>query len=80
MSTFSGIIDEIENISIDNFLGDNLKSKIFFLSHCHTDHMKGLNNHCALPGPLYLSEVSAVIIKRKFPVLKEVRVLKTGGE
>ncbi|XP_008548658.1 protein artemis isoform X1 [Microplitis demolitor] len=42
MSTFGGLIEEIPGISVDRFDGENLKSSIFFLSHCHTDHMKGL--------------------------------------
>lgn len=79
MSTFGGLIDEISGISIDEFTGLNLKSKIFFLSHCHTDHTRGLSDaKNDLPGPLYLSEVSAVIIQRKFPHLKQLKTLKLG--
>lgn len=80
MSTFSGIIDEIEHISIDNFTGINLNSKLFFLSHCHTDHMKGLNCHSDLPGPLYGSEFTTTIVRRQFPNISQVKILKTGGE
>lgn len=43
MSTFCGLIEEIPGISVDRFNDDNLKSTVFFLSHCHTDHMQGLN-------------------------------------
>ncbi|XP_074111165.1 DNA cross-link repair protein snm1 [Cotesia typhae] len=42
MSTFGGLIEEIPGISVDRFDGENLKSSLFFLSHCHTDHMQGL--------------------------------------
>ncbi|KAF5300245.1 hypothetical protein FQR65_LT09199 [Abscondita terminalis] len=44
MSTFSGKIVEIPEISVDNFEGQNTNSLVYFLSHCHTDHMRGLNN------------------------------------
>lgn len=54
MSTFDGFLDEIENVSIDRFTEENFKSKLFFLSHCHTDHMIGLKDvheDNELPGP-----------------------------
>lgn len=44
MSCFSGIIPEIPGISIDNFADENLKSTVYFLSHCHSDHMVGLSS------------------------------------
>lgn len=79
MSTFGGLVDEIPGISIDKFNGVNLNSKIFFLSHCHTDHMHGLSEaKDDLPGPLYLSEVSAVFVQRKFPHLNKLKTLKIG--
>lgn len=79
MSTFSGLIEEIPGISIDKFNGHNLKSKVFFLSHCHADHMEGLDEaKNDLPGPLYLSEVSAVFVQRKFPHLKKLKTLEIG--
>ena len=43
MSTFLGLVEEIPGISIDCFDEENLNSSAFFLSHCHRDHMKGLN-------------------------------------
>lgn len=43
MSSFPGLIDEIPGISVDRFNGDNFYSAVFFLSHCHTDHMQGLD-------------------------------------
>ncbi|KAK0179567.1 hypothetical protein PV327_005308 [Microctonus hyperodae] len=43
MSSFPGLIDEIPGISVDRFNGDNFNSAVFFLSHCHTDHMQGLD-------------------------------------
>lgn len=80
MSTFNGRLAEIPNIAVDRFDGANLvDANIFFLSHCHTDHMVGLENTDGLPGPLYLSSVSAVIIRRQFPHIKHLVALQTGG-
>ncbi|GFY53836.1 protein artemis [Trichonephila inaurata madagascariensis] len=71
MSTFDGVIKEYPLISIDNFLkSNNFDSTVFFLSHCHTDHMKGLKyfdffqlleSRCF--SKIYLSDVSEHIIK-----------------
>lgn len=44
MSTFLGLIEEIPGISVDRFDGENLNSSAYFLSHCHSDHMKGLSD------------------------------------
>ena len=43
MSEFAGPIFEFFEVSIDRFNGDNLKPTVYFFSHCHTDHMVGLN-------------------------------------
>ena len=43
MSEFAGPISKFPVVSNDRFNGDNLKSTLYFLSHCHTDHMVGLN-------------------------------------
>ena len=43
MSEFAGPISELPGVSIDRFNGDNLESMVYFLSHCHTNHMVGLN-------------------------------------
>lgn len=79
MSTFGGLIDEIPGISVDRFDNGNLNSKVFFLSHCHSDHMRGLDEaKDGLPGPLYLSEVSRVFVQRKFPHLTNLKKLDIG--
>lgn len=84
MSTFSGFLDGIDdNVSVDRFTEFNLRSKVFFLSHCHMDHMIGLNDitpEAPLPGPLYLSEVSQIIIQRRYPAIKNMIPLKLGGK
>lgn len=78
MSTFLGLIDEIPGISIDRFDGNNLNSKCFFLSHCHTDHMHGLHKYNNLPGPLYLSHVSAVIVRSMYPNISNIICLNSA--
>ncbi|CAG9534321.1 unnamed protein product [Cercopithifilaria johnstoni] len=44
MNAFCGRFNECNWISIDQFGSDNLKSSAFFLSHCHSDHMQGLDS------------------------------------
>lgn len=83
MSTFSGFLDGIENVSVDRFTESNWQSNVFFLSHCHMDHMVGLNTITPdqqLPGPLYLSEVSQIIIRRRYPAIKDLIPLRLGGK
>ncbi|XP_055384832.1 protein artemis-like [Condylostylus longicornis] len=71
MSTFNGLIDEIPFISVDRFEKHNLHSSLFFLSHCHYDHMIGLNRDLILPGKLYCSEISSIFLKKQFPNLEQ---------
>lgn len=76
---------EIDYISIDEFRGENLKSYAYFLSHCHTDHMRGLSERefeTALQKNnafLYMSAVSKSIIENMYPWLtrfiKELHML-----
>lgn len=81
MSTFDGIIEEIPKISIDEFTGNNLKSDIFFLSHCHSDHMKGMNNFKFLDvlrkenTYLYASPISIKILVKQIPCLPTEKLL-----
>ena len=68
MSEFAGPVSEFPGISIDRFNGENLKSTVYFLSHCHTGHMVGLNEpelfetllHYNLK--IYCHKVSAVLL------------------
>lgn len=71
MSTFLGLIKEIPGISVDRFDGENLNSSAFFLSHCHTDHMKGLSlsffEHLKQYNKyLYCSRISKVFLENKY--------------
>ncbi|KAL3228658.1 hypothetical protein MRX96_023790 [Rhipicephalus microplus] len=43
MSTFGGTLVEYERLSVDRFDGRNVHSTAFLLSHCHRDHMQGLD-------------------------------------
>ena len=43
MSEFAGPIKDFPGVSIDRFSGENRKPTVCFFSHCHTDHMVGLN-------------------------------------
>jgi DNA cross-link repair 1C protein len=44
MSSFPGKIREYDFVSMDRFNNENLRSSMFFLSHCHQDHMEGLDD------------------------------------
>lgn len=71
MSTFFGLIEEIPGISVDRFNGENLNSSAYFLSHCHIDHMKGLDyeffNHLKQYNKyLYCSRISKVFLETKY--------------
>ncbi|XP_058834764.1 protein artemis-like [Topomyia yanbarensis] len=80
MSTFSGFVSEIPGISVDRFLERNRRqSTVFLLSHCHSDHMVGLDFRENLPGPLYASPISTVFLKHRFPQLSgNIRSLEIG--
>ncbi|KFB41828.1 AGAP000597-PA-like protein [Anopheles sinensis] len=68
MSTFTGFIPELPGIAIDCFEdAQRSKSSMFFLSHCHADHMRGLERNAPLPGALHLSPISGVFIKHRYP-------------
>lgn len=64
MSTFDGILLEIQGIQVDCF--ENTEAECFFLSHCHTDHMRGLAELTTM-APIYMTSVSSLIISRKYP-------------
>uniref|UniRef100_A0A915PC94 DNA repair metallo-beta-lactamase domain-containing protein n=1 Tax=Setaria digitata TaxID=48799 RepID=A0A915PC94_9BILA len=43
MGSFRGMFTECNWISVDQFNSDDPKCTVFFLSHCHSDHMQGLD-------------------------------------
>ncbi|XP_048741543.1 protein artemis-like isoform X2 [Ostrea edulis] len=86
MSCFNGRMREYRRVSLDRFDGPNLRSTVFFLSHCHCDHMEGLaavefferlssRNDIFL----YCSEITKILLMEKHPKLEKfVRTLKVG--
>lgn len=60
------------NIRVDNFqyMRNDLTTYCFFLSHCHEDHIMGLNPSWNY-GTIYCSEISKALICDRFPNLKE---------
>ena len=38
LSEFAGPVSDFLGVSVDRFNGMNLKSTVYFRSHCHTDH------------------------------------------
>jgi DNA cross-link repair 1C protein len=76
MSTFDGKVCEIAGIRVDEFVDD--RAKCYFLSHCHTDHMRGLKL-LQTESPVYTSSISALLLRNKCPNLTEnVRILELG--
>lgn len=82
MSTFDGAIEGFEFLAVDRFDNLNCDVKLLFLSHCHYDHMVGLFGISGTkqPGPLYLSEISSIVIKKRLPAITNLAILKIGGE
>ncbi|XP_053974084.1 protein artemis [Hylaeus volcanicus] len=86
MSTFLGFIKEIPGISVDHFEGENLitSSSVFFLSHCHTDHMSGLSkeffmylNKCN--KYLYCSPITKALLESKYDFQSCVKELNINA-
>ncbi|CAK8698220.1 unnamed protein product [Clavelina lepadiformis] len=85
MSCFSGKMAIYKNLSIDRFDGNNLNASAFFLSHCHTDHMVGLDSEHLIHGlkqkpatRLYVSEITEILLLSdpRYTILKKyVQVL-----
>ena len=68
---FQGKIEGFPEISVDYFLASRLHCKNFFLSHCHTDHIKGLDSQefkSLLQSTLvkiYCTQVTASLVMRR---------------
>lgn len=65
MSTFDGTIVEIPGVCVDNFVDNSFK--FYFLSHCHTDHLRGLEKNEKFPSTIHCTEISAHFIRRRYP-------------
>ncbi|XP_026826260.1 protein artemis isoform X3 [Ooceraea biroi] len=72
MSSFCGLMMEIPGISVDCFDGENLNSSVYFLSHYHTDHMRGLDHNFFLEHLyrrdkyIYCSPISKLFLEARF--------------
>lgn len=71
MSTFNGLIEEIPQISIDNFVTKGMK--YYFLSHCHSDHLNGIEK-LDQEAPLYATPISKLIVSRKYPKINIIEL------
>ncbi|XP_051158131.1 protein artemis [Leptopilina boulardi] len=79
MSTFAGPIEEIPGISVDCFTNENLESSVYFLSHVHSDHMKGLDNYfinnlSRYNKFLYCSEITKIILTSRFNLIEPTNI------
>ncbi|VDM43219.1 unnamed protein product [Toxocara canis] len=83
MSTFCGRINGCDWISLDHFGGENLSSIVFFLSHCHQDHMKGLADDafyahlCEHNCFLYCHPVTKVLLENSPKYTRLLKYIKT---
>lgn len=42
---FQGVIEPFPSITVDYFAGIRQRTEAFFISHCHTDHIKGVDSN-----------------------------------
>lgn len=75
-NTFNGIIEEFPGLGADRF---NICSKVFLLSHCHSDHLCGLKNK-SFDSIVYCSETTKVLLsldstyQHVLPYIKTVKM------
>ncbi|XP_069698466.1 protein artemis-like [Periplaneta americana] len=89
MSCFEGRVKELGSVSIDCFQYSNLQSTVYFLSHCHSDHMGGLRSEAFLKRLgisndiyLYCSEITRLILSAEntfSEVLHKIKDLPLGA-
>ena len=80
MSQFNGVFTSLPGVSCDRFTGVNLNADQFFLSHCHADHMIGLDqflptlkrrNAVKVNHRIYCSSISKTFLVKKFKDINE---------
>ena len=80
MSQFNGVFANLPGVSCDRFTGINLNADQFFLSHCHADHMLGLDlliptlrrrNAVKVNHRIYCSSISKTFLVKKFKAIDE---------
>lgn len=78
MSTFNGEIIELPGVCVDKF--DDDKFEVYFLSHCHTDHLQGLENSNKINVSLYCTELSAHFLKQRYPQHEDqIKIVSIGS-
>jgi len=81
---FTGQLLHLPGVSCDNFSGENRNNDQFFLSHCHTDHMIGLDvnfikdmrrkNSVKVNHKIFCSPISKAFLINKFqPQFKDIK-------
>lgn len=75
MGPFSGVFASLPGVTCDMFGGANASADQFFLSHCHADHMVGLDkllplmkrkNLVRVNHRIYCSAITKAFVLRKF--------------
>lgn len=81
MSTFRGLIKEITGIRVDFFDAPD-EDSLYFLSHCHTDHMVGIEGLVTLErAKLVVSAMTKSILGSLYPDLTPLlHVIEIGNE
>ncbi len=64
MSCFGGKTYEYDEMLLDRFDGINLSSAAYFLSHCHADHMVGLESHELSKRFFWIARIFSYIVLR----------------
>jgi len=62
------------NIYVDAFTYEMPRNSIFFLSHFHSDHYRGLTRHFT-QGPIYCSTITANLAREQFKIGSQLREL-----
>ena len=60
-SSFNGLLEEVPGVGLDRF---NNGASVFLLTHCHADHLVGLEN-INFSGTIYCSQITKDLLKLK---------------
>lgn len=72
-NTFDGTLGEFPFIGIDKF---DSSASVFLLTHCHSDHLVGINNK-SVTGQIYCSQETKELIKISRASLKSLALITT---
>lgn len=81
MSTFRGRMKEFPGVCVDYFDKPD-EETLYFLSHCHTDHMIGIQSLSTIPNAkLIVSKMTQSILNNVYPELEPIlETIDTGNE